>query len=37
MAATLDDVVAELKKIKKLIRGRYTNESDAMNELNKPD
>lgn len=29
MAATLDDVVAELKKIKKLMKGHYSSKGDA--------
>jgi hypothetical protein len=35
--ATLNDVVTELKKIRKLLKGTYSDESQAQAELNKPE
>lgn len=37
MVATNDDIVKELKAIKKLLKGNYAKESDADEVLNKAD
>ena len=37
MAATLDDVVSELKKIKQLLKGSYINDAEAQKQLDKSD
>lgn len=37
MAATLDDVVTELKKIKRLLKGSYIDAAKADEEMDKND
>jgi len=37
MVATNDDLLNELKKIRKLLKGSYSDETTAQNELNKQD
>lgn len=37
MVATNDDIVAELKQIKRLLKGTYGNKLDADEALNKND
>lgn len=37
MVATNDDIVAELKKIKKLLKGMYNNDTGADEVINKSD
>jgi len=36
-AATLDDLLVELKKIKKLIKGQYHDLNEAEEQINKPE
>jgi hypothetical protein len=37
MVATNDDIVAELKKIKKLLKGQYHYSDEADEQINKPE
>ena len=37
MVATNDDILAELKKIKRLLKGQYSNNDVAEEQINKSD